>query len=77
MILTNCKKGWPVTDNLLISPISEIGKRLGVGRNTVLRLIKDKGLPAFQLTRGGRYHISHASLKEWLSVAEEKYKKQP
>lgn len=40
---------------------------LGVHRNTLYRLIHDEEIPAFRLSRGGRWRFRRADLEEWLA----------
>ena len=41
-------------------------KFLGVHRNTIYKLIQEEELPAFRMTRGGRWKFRRAELEEWL-----------
>ena len=46
--------------------VSEACRVLGVHRNTLYRLIRDEDLPAFKMTRGGRWRLRRADLRDWL-----------
>lgn len=39
---------------------------LRVHRNTLYRLIRNDGLPALRLTRGGRWRFSRRALLDWI-----------
>jgi len=39
---------------------------LGVHRNTLYRLIREEELPAFRMSRGGRWRFRRAHLRDWL-----------
>lgn len=47
-------------------PIAEACRFLGVHRNTLYRLIRDEELPAFRMTRGGRWRFRRTDLRDWL-----------
>lgn len=49
-----------------VIPVSEACKFLGVHRNTLYRLIRESGLPAFKMSRGGRWRFRRAELRNWL-----------
>ena len=46
--------------------VPEACKFLGVHRNTLYRLIRDAELPAFRMTRGGRWRFRRPALRDWL-----------
>ena len=45
---------------------------LSVHRNTLYRLIRDEEIPAFRLSRGGRWRFRRSDLEEWLAERAEK-----
>ena len=49
-----------------VIPVSEACKLLGVHRNTLYRLIREEELPAFKMSRGGRWRFRRADLRNWL-----------
>jgi excisionase family DNA binding protein len=46
--------------------ISQACQFLGVHRNTLYRLIHEEALPAFRMTRGGRWRFRKEDLRDWL-----------
>lgn len=46
--------------------VTEACRFLGVHRNTLYRLIREEELPAFKMTRGGRWRFRRADLRGWL-----------
>lgn len=40
---------------------------LGIHRTTLYRLIEDRQVPAFRLSRGGRWRFNRKELREWLN----------
>jgi excisionase family DNA binding protein len=46
--------------------VTEACKFLGVHRNTLYRLIREEELPAFKMTRGGRWRFRRTDLRDWL-----------
>ena len=46
--------------------VSEACRLLRVHRNTLYRLIRDESLPAFKMTRGGRWRFRESDLRDWL-----------
>lgn len=46
--------------------VSEACRLLRVHRNTLYRLIRDESLPAFKMTRGGRWRFRRSDLRDWL-----------
>jgi excisionase family DNA binding protein len=46
--------------------VSEACRLLGVHRNTLYRLIREANLPAFKMSRGGRWHFRRDELRGWL-----------
>ena len=55
----------PAPSSDIIS-LSEASKFLGVHKNTVYQLIRDKEIPAFRLTTGGRWKFRKSELEQWL-----------
>ena len=49
-----------------VIPVSEACRFLGVHRNTLYRLIREEELPAFKMTRGGRWRFRRSDLRDWL-----------
>ena len=49
-----------------VIPVSEACRFLGVHRNTLYRLIREEGLPAFKMSRGGRWRFRRTDLRNWL-----------
>jgi len=49
-----------------VIPVSEACRFLGVHRNTLYRLIREEELPAFKMTRGGRWRFRRTDLRNWL-----------
>ncbi|TCI50321.1 DNA-binding protein [Exiguobacterium sp. SH1S21] len=48
--------------------IDEVSELLGLGRSTVIRLIREKGLPILRI--GALIRIRRSSLEEWLEKQE-------
>lgn len=46
--------------------VPEACRLLRVHRNTLYRLIRDESLPAFKMTRGGRWRFRKSDLRDWL-----------
>jgi len=46
--------------------VPEACRFLGVHRNTLYRLIREEELPAFKMTRRGRWRFRRADLRDWL-----------
>jgi excisionase family DNA binding protein len=46
--------------------VSEASRSLGLHRNTIYKLIQEGEIPAFRLTRGGRWRFKRGDLEEWL-----------
>ena len=46
--------------------VPEACRFLGVHRNTLYRLIHEAELPAFKMTRGGRWRLRRNDLQNWL-----------
>lgn len=49
-----------------IISLPEACKFLGVHRNTIYKLIQEEDLPAFRMSRGGRWKFRRSELEEWL-----------
>jgi excisionase family DNA binding protein len=49
-----------------VIPVSEACRFLGVHRNTLYRLIREEELPAFKMSRGGRWRFRRTDLRNWL-----------
>lgn len=46
--------------------VADACRFLGVHRNTLYRLIHEEDLPAFKMSRGGRWRFRRADLRGWL-----------
>jgi len=46
--------------------VADACRFLGVHRNTLYRLIHEESLPAFKMSRGGRWRFRRADLRGWL-----------
>lgn len=46
--------------------VADACRFLGVHRNTLYRLIHEENLPAFKMSRGGRWRFRRADLRGWL-----------
>ena len=46
--------------------VTEACRYLGVHRNTLYRLIHEEDLPAFKMSRGGRWRFRRGDLRGWL-----------
>jgi len=46
--------------------VPEACRLLGVHRNTLYRLIREEELPAFKMSRGGRWRFRRTNLRDWL-----------
>jgi len=46
--------------------VAEACRFLGVHRNTLYRLIREEELPAFKMSRGGRWRFRRTNLRDWL-----------
>lgn len=46
--------------------VAEACRFLGVHRNTLYRLIREEELPAFKMSRGGRWRLRRTNLRDWL-----------
>lgn len=52
--------------NADVISVPEACRMLRVHRNTLYRLIRDESLPAFKMTRGGRWRFRKSDLRDWL-----------
>ncbi len=52
--------------NADVISVPEACRLLRVHRNTLYRLIRDESLPAFKMTRGGRWRFRRSDLRDWL-----------
>ena len=52
-------------EGALIS-VPDACRLLGVHRNTLYRLIREGEVPAFRLSRGGRWRFRRSDLEEWI-----------
>lgn len=50
--------------------LQEASKILGVHRNTIYKLIQEKSIPAFRLSRGGRWKFRRGELEQWIQDKE-------
>lgn len=46
--------------------LPQASRVLGLHRNTLYKLIREGEIPAFRLTRGGRWRFKRGDLEEWL-----------
>ena len=61
------KSSPPVTsDAREVMSVPEACSFLDVHRNTLYKLINEGEIPAFRLTRGGRWKFRRRDLEEWL-----------
>lgn len=51
----------------MLMNINEATKVIGVGRNTLLKMVKAKGFPAFQEEENGKYWIIRDELEAFFS----------
>lgn len=58
--------------NAEIISVPEACGFLGIHRHTLYKLIQNRELPAFRLTRGGRWKFRRAELQRWLADKEER-----
>ena len=52
------------TSDVIAGP--EACRFLGVHRNTLYKLIREGDLPAFKMSRGGRWRFRRNDLRDWL-----------
>lgn len=57
-----------------IMSVPEACKFLGVHRNTLYKLIQEGEIPAFRMTRGGRWKFRRAELHQWLEDKQSRFR---
>ncbi|NFH90380.1 helix-turn-helix domain-containing protein [Clostridium botulinum] len=55
----------PVEDEELAYPPKKAAKLLGVGNNTIYKLLKEDDFPSYMVA--GKYYVSKKGLSEWVN----------